>query len=379
MSIRIQSALFMALLSSCLLGCGVEVGNPSEPTPTQPKGDNQPAIPGLPSVPVESIDPVEPSEPVKIDVRYLVESQYDEAITAALDFAFDNTGVALVAGNGTRSCGAQVDGSLILNHQETNTATRTSGQAADATRVTESFSRVFASRMQSAGKTLACNTSLTKPNIDWATTTDVIMDGSLDRTNSRLVVTDPAQQFVRESSVKSKGGHQSSIKKMKFDQATGLQLQRSLVFGTDMEITNRTAMSGATVLKTRMETMADVPLVIEETYNAESKLKSLKINSGAVSSRKLDDGLMVIMRYSNVVLDAQGSCRPTSGTVLGEIYSPENPTQIRDTFSIGFSERQNLIVYADGTASKLEFEPCRIETDGDKSGNGDGSKGGGRN
>lgn len=373
MSNRISSALFMALITSVFLGCGVEVGNPSEPTPTQPKDNNQPAIPGMPTVPIESIDPVEPVEAVKIDVRYLVENQYDEAITAALDFAFDNTGMALTAGNESRVCGVQEDGSLTLSHQETNSATRTSGEADDATLVTESFSRVFASRMQSQGMPLACNTSLTKPKIDWNVTTDVTMDGTLERTNSRLIVSNPSQEFVRESSVKSSGSHQSNIKKLKFDPAAGLQLQRSLIFGTDMEINNRSATAAPMLLKSRIETLTEAPLVIEEAYNAESKLKSLKIASGAVFARKLDDGLLVIMRYSNVVLDAEGSCRPTSGTIKGEIYSPSDLTRIHETFSIGFSERHNLIVYADGTGSKLEFEPCRIETENVKSGDGKGS------
>jgi hypothetical protein len=353
----------MALFSTIHVGCGVEVGNPSEPTPTQPKeSDGRPMVPGMPTVPIESIEPIEPVESMKMNVRYLVENQYDEAITAALDFAFDNTSVSLVATNESRTCGVQADGSLVLNHQETNSATRTSGQASSATQVTESFSRVFASRMQSPGLTLACNSSLTKPKLDWTLISDVTVDGTLERTNSRLIVMDSSQQFVRESSVKASGVHQSMVKKMKFE-AAGLQLQRSLVFGTDMEINNRSGQAAATLMRSHIETLADAPLAIEESYNAESKLKSLKIASGAVSSRKEDDGLMVIMRYSNVVLDAEGSCRPTSGTIIGEIYSPSDPSKVTETFSIAFTSKHNLIVYADGTGSKLEFEPCRIETD----------------
>jgi hypothetical protein len=329
----------------------------------------------MPNVPIESINPIEPVETVKIDVRYLVENQYDEAITAALDFASANTGASLVAVNESRSCGVDPDGSLILNHQETNSATRTSGQAQAATRVTESFSRVFASRMQSPGLTLACNSAMTKPNVDWTTVADVSIDGTLERTNSRLIVMDPSQQFVRESSVKASGVHQSTVKKMKFEPAAGLQLQRSMIFGTDMEINNRSGQAPATLMRSRIETLAEAPLMIEEAYNGESKLKSLKITSGAVSSRKEDDGLMVIMRYSDVVLNAEGNCRPTSGTILGEIYSPTDPTQVRETFSIAFTEKYNLIVYADGTGSKLEFEPCRIETDKPESkGNGRGGR-----
>ncbi len=371
MNMRIHSTLIMALFSAILVSCGVEVGNPSEPTPTQPKeNDGRPMVPGMPTVPIESVEPVEPVETVKIDVRYMVESQYDEAITAALDFAFDDTSVSLVAGNESRTCGVQPDGSLILNHQETNSATRNSGQAPTATLVTESFSRVFASRMQSPGLTLACNSSMTKPNMDWTRTSDVMVDGTLERTNSRLIVMDPSQQFVRESSVKASGVHQSAVKKMKYDATAGLQLQRSLMFGTDMEINNRSGQAPATLLRSRIETLADAPMAIEEAYNSESKLKSLKIISGAVSARKADDGLLVIMRYSNVVLDAQGTCRPTSGTILGEVYSPADPTKVYETFSIAFTDNQNLIVYADGTGSKLEFEPCRIETEKTDSRNG---------
>lgn len=375
MSMRTLSTLFMALLSTVLVSCGVEVGNPTEPTPTQPKeSDGRPMVPGMPNIPIESIQPAEPVESLRINARYLVENQYDEALTTALEFAFDNSSASLIASNESRVCGAQDDGSLVLNHQETSSATRTSGSASNATQVTESLSRVFASRMQSPGMTLACNSALTKPNIDWSKTQDVMIDGTLERTNSRLIVMDPSQTFVRESSVKSSGSHQSTIKNMKVDPASGLQLQRSLTFGSDMEITNRTAQAAATQMRTRIETQADAPLTIEESYNAESKLKSLKIASGVVTSRKEDDGLMVIMRYSNVVMNADGSCRPTSGTIMGEIYAPNDPTTARETFSIAFTEKQNLIVYADGTGSKLEFEPCRLETD--RKGNGSGRPGG---
>jgi hypothetical protein len=372
---RTLSTLFVALFSTVLVSCGVEVGNPTEPTPTQPKeSDGRPMVPGMPNVPIESIEPAEPVESLRIHARYLVENQYDEALTAALDFAFDNNSASLIASNESRVCGVQEDGSLVLNHQETSSATRTSGQASSATQVTESLSRVFSSRMQSPGVTLACNSALTKPNIDWNTTFDVMIDGTLERTNSRLIVMDPSQTFVRESSVKSSGSHQSTVKNMKMDPSAGLLLQRSLTFGTDMELSNRTGQAAATQMRTRIETQADAPLSIEESYNSESKLKSLKIASGVVTSRKEDDGLMVVMRYSNVVMNADGGCRPTSGTIMGEVYAPNDLTKARETFSIAFTEKHNLIVYADGTGSKLEFEPCRIETD--RKGNGSGRPGG---
>ena len=205
---RTLSTLYMALFSIILVSCGVEVGNPTEPTPTQPKeSDGRPMVPGMPNVPIESIEPAEPVESLRINARYLVENQYDEALTAALEFAFDNSSAALIASNESRVCGVQSDGSLILNHQETSSDTRTSGQASNATQVTESLSRVFASRMQSPGVTLACNSTLTKPNIDWNATLDIMIDGTLERTNSRLIVMDPSQAFVRESSVKSSGLH----------------------------------------------------------------------------------------------------------------------------------------------------------------------------
>ncbi|HET9237638.1 MAG TPA: hypothetical protein VFO10_10325 [Oligoflexus sp.] len=375
MSMRTLSTLFAALFSAVFASCGVEVGNPTEPTPAQPKeSDGRPMVPGMPNVPIESIEPAEPVESLRINARYLVENQYDEALTAALEFAFDNSSASLIASNESLVCGVQPDGSLVLNHQETSSATRTSGQASSATQVTESLSRVFASRMQSPGVTLACNSELTRPKIDWNATQDVLIDGTLERTNSRLIVMDPSQAFVRESSVKSSGLHQSTIKNMKMDPAAGLRLQRSLTFGTDMEITNRTAQAAATQMRTRIETQADAPLIMEESYNAESKLKSLKITSGVVSSRKEDDGLMVVMRYSNVVMNADGGCRPTAGTITGEIFAPNDPTNARESFSIAFTEKQNLIVYADGTGSKLEFEPCRIETE--RKGNGSGRSGG---
>jgi hypothetical protein len=332
-------------------------------------------VPGMPNVPIESIEPIEPVETVKIDVRYLVENQYDEAITAALEFAYDNSSAALVASNESRACGVQADGSLVLNHQETSSDTRTSGQASTATQITESLSRVFNSQMQSPGLTLACNSSLTKPRINWSTVGDILIDGTLERTNSRLIVKVPTQEFVRESSVKSSGEHQSSIKKLKYD-PNGLQLQRSLIFGTNMEITNRTAQSEATLMRTRIETAADAPLLVEESYSSDSKLKSLKIVSGSVSSQKQDDGLLVVMRYQDITLNAEGTCRPTSGTILGEVYSANEPGRVKETFSIAFTDRQNLIVYADGTGSKLEFEPCRIETDNKNNGSG---RPGGRN
>jgi hypothetical protein len=374
---RNPTPLLLALISSLVVGCGVEVGNPTEPTPTQPKeSDGRPMVPGLPTVPVESIEPVEPVEETKINVRYLVENQYDETITAALDFAFDRTNATLLAANESSTCGVQTDGSLILNQQETNSATRTSGQAASATLVTESVSRVFASQLQSPGFNLACNSALTRPELDWSSLAEVSVNGTLERTNSRLIVMEKTREFVRESSVKASGTHSSTVRRMQLDPGAGLTLQRSLTFGTDMELTNRTMQNASTQMRSHIETMGDAPLTIEESYQPELKLKSLKITSGAVVSRKEDDGLMVVMRYDNVVLDAEGSCRPTSGTIMGEIYAASNPTEVRETFSIGFSEKHNLIVYADGTGSKLEFEPCRIETKG--KGN-SGNRPGGRN
>ncbi|WP_141735167.1 hypothetical protein [Oligoflexus tunisiensis] len=371
----------LVTLAWLLLGCGVEVGNPSEPTPTQPKDSYQPALPGTSTVPIDNIDTVEPVEPVKFNIRSLVENQYDEAITAAFDFAFENTGAALaLATNESRTCGQQEDGSLVLNHQETNSGTRPSGQGQDGTLVTESFSRVFASRMQSPDMALVCNTSLTKPKLDWSALTNLITDGDLERTNSRLVVMSPSGEFVRESSVKSAGSHQSMVNKVNFNATEGLKLGRTLTFNTDMEINTRSATAAATILNTNISTVATAPLVVNESYNAELKLRSLKIVSGSVSSVKADDGLTVIMHYDDVVMDVSGTCRPVSGKITGEIQSASNPGQVQETFSIAFAKDENIILYADGTGSRLEFEPCRIETDDDDDdGDGKGKGQGDRN
>jgi hypothetical protein len=365
--------LAAVLFSLCLHGCGVEVGNPTEPTPTQPKDSNQPLLPGSSTIPIENIDTAEPVEPVKINVRSLVENQYDETITAALDFAFENTGASLTtAANSSRSCGQQPDGSLTLNHQETNSGTRNSGAGEDSTLVTESFSRVFSSSMQSPDAMLACNTSLTRPKLDWSILKSVTTDGTLERTNSRLVVMNPSKEFVRESSIKATGSHQSMVKKLEYSPMEGLKLERTLLFKTDMEIHTRLASAAPTVLNTHIETAADGPLLVTESYNEETRLKSLRIVSGTVSSRKQDDGLTVIMRYENLVLDIASSCRPVSGKITGEILSPGSG-QVQDTFSMAFTSKASVIVYADGTASTLELEPCRIETDAHDNGQGRGN------
>lgn len=354
--------LIAALFILTSLGCGVEVGNPSEPTPTQPKSQDTIVIPGGPTVEVSKVDPVEPSEPVRIDVRYLVENQYDEAITAALDFAFDNTTVSLaLEGSDTRTCGAQADGALVLSHQEVNNSeTRPSGAAADATLVTESFNRVFASRMASPGNVLSCGGDGTKPKLDWSKLQSITIDGSLDRTNNRNIVKDPSKELVRDSSVKAIGSHQSMVRKTSFNQ-DGLKLNRSLSFGTDMEVSNTMPYTAPVVFKTRIETLVDKPLAVNEAYSTDLKLKNLKIISGGVTSTKQDDGLTVVMRYDNVVLDAEGTCRPISGSIAGEIYLPGDLVNVYERFGIAFTEKDNLIIYADGTGSKLEFEPCRIE------------------
>jgi hypothetical protein len=361
------------MLTWLLLSCGVEVGNPSEPTPTQPKDSYQPALPGSSTVPIDNIDTVEPVEPVKFNVRSLVENQYDEAITAALDFAFENTGgAALVAKNESRTCGQQEDGSLVLNHQETNSGTRASGQGDDPTLVTESFSRVFASRMQSPDMALACNSAQTKPRLDWSALNNLITDGNLERTNSRVVVRNPSGEFVRESSVRSSGSHQSMVNRVNFEASEGLKLGRTLTFTTDMEIRTRSATSPASILNTNIATLAEAPLVVNESYNAELKLKSIRIVSGSVSSVKADDGLTVIMHYENVVMDVAGTCRPLSGKITGEIQSRSNPGAVQETFSIAFAKNENIILYADGTGSRLEFEPCRFDTDDDDDDDDDG-------
>ncbi len=357
---RMQSFLvrftFMALSISWVLGCGIEVGNPTEPTPMQPK--NSGSGPGSPAS----------GEPIRVDVNYLVENQYDEAITTALENSAVGeigTALGLLPSTNSRSCAEQMDGSLSLNLQETHSDTRSSGSTASAHVMSESYSRVFSSKLQSLGATLVCTPNKSSPSIDWSLIKDLKVDGTLQRTNTRSITDKASSKILRASSVKSFGTHQSSVQTLQYSPSTGLILQRILGFETELEVSAKPADAVAEIIETRLQTLANEPMVIEETYTANLKLKTMKIVSGSVSSTKSKDGLLVILRYENVVIDAQSSCRPVSGELKGEIYTANDPANAMNSFKIDFLGSENSIVYKDGSTSPLEFESCRIDSSKD--------------
>ena len=357
---RMKSFLVrIALMAFSICGvsaCGIEVGNPTEPTPVQPKNSGN--GPGSTS----------PNEPIRVDVSYLVENQYDEAITASLEnSAVGEIGAALglLPSLSSRICAEQMDGSLALNLQETHSDNRSSGAASSGKAINESYSRVFTSKLQSPGATLACTPNKSTPSIDWTLIKDLKVDGTLQRTNTRNIIAKASSQLMHQSSIKSFGTHQSSVKTLQYSPTMGLSLQRILGFETELEVSAKSAGAEPKIFGTRLQTVANDPLVIEDSYTANLKLKTIKIVSGSVSSTKIEDGLLVILRYKNVVIDAQRSCRPVSGEVKGEIFAANDPANTLNSFKIDFLATENFIVYSDGSKSQLEFESCRIDSSKD--------------
>ncbi len=363
--------LLMSVLLVNLMACGVEIGNPSDPVPVQPKTHS---------------DPNSPTDATHSLIIQLATSQHDEAILA-LTARFDqnNYGARLLAApmNGT-SPSTKGPNPLQLDRDNEQTDDDSSDQdftssckngtssgsvevnnlhkASDenlrgidsAYKVSETYSRAFKATLSANSPSISCGSK--GAVIDWQNlsgTGGFTINSESTRSRSRTIF-DSSGKALSQTSLTSTGSQQLSIPTLSYTTGS-VSFDKKLSFVADQKIIDNQTVSYA-----RVETIDSEALVLRQGLSLSTgEFNVTTIVAGSISS-KTDSGLRVILHYDRLELGAKGSCLPSQGTVTGEVYNSATSKIPNSSFELVFASSGASIVFSDGVGSDVQLEGCDL-------------------
>ncbi len=371
--LSLNNGRHLVRIGSCVLfihACGIEVGNPGKPSPATTEQ----------SAKVQT-------EQKQASVAALVERQHDEALMAALE-GYADTSIAaalnLTPPVRDQACEADKDGGVAIEQEETGTREGEIGTGIYKRSVTESFTREFKAQLKiaklalksflkngnSADATededespevkgndkndLRCRGPQNGISVDWAKVQELNIVSEATRSSERKVQNIEKESVSTTSTVTSVGKRNSKLEKISFD-TTGLQLRRTLDFSSNLTLQE------AGMDKVSTTVASGEPIVIKETYGANSQLESVVLESGTVIGLNAA-GEKILITYKDLALQVGETCQPTSGTVNGEVYTSVADEKPSQRFLIVFGAIDSVIRFADGQQKTLDFEACPLSS-----------------
>lgn len=354
-----QGFAFLTLMA--VIGCGVEVGNPSSKKPKV----------GPPTV--NATDVVSDSQLT----TSVVNASHGDAITASIDQGTSSTNLQLVAGDtnddntsATKTCNASPDGksaivSVSANINRTRIKTSAGGRVTvKATRTGSGTSTRTWSRID--GNSVACKSDKTGAEIDFKNPTGLRLDVSFERNRSdQVTFTGPRLTRTSSRSVSSAGTR--IITWTSNDTAGGgpsnYARQKSVVIRNtthNLTMTDKNANTVATNLT--INTSEAAPLLVRvERDTATNKVLSKTFMSGQIVVKKDDDATMTTT-YSNLKLNfADDSCSITDGSA--QIVISDSAGTTLKSLRLGKNTYGDSALFDDsgGEVDGFVLDPCDSE------------------
>ncbi len=326
------------LLLTLLLGaCGIEVGNPSEPTPVPTKAE---------------VD--------RDTLLQLAGTQVEEGVQAALEsFESSSLALALKRGGLGRSVKCQNSNSGVsLSFQDEFEDKSLRGPAGKRLSISEKVQNSLRAEVEGSSLLACPQGSVGKLRFDWSSLNQLNIKAESERQRERSIALQAnASKTLKTSTWKSSVKKQVSITKGT-SSSTGYTLFKTLAFEADSIITQDK--EGATsTLQVKTSTPSGSELRMQEDITPDGRKAGFKIISGSLSTQR-DNNLKVRMDYENLVFSDLDTCYPTSGSIIGSVYSGEQSEVVTETFTLLFGSEGPSLRYADGTEADLILETCQL-------------------
>ncbi len=354
--LTVLQKILMSLSFSMLCSCGIEVGNPSEPTPVPTKAQAD-----------------------RDTILQLATTQNDEAMSTLLESFLASTpsqALRLLSNdrddtdgrdekeikskkNRTGSCDPQSQ-NLKVAFQDDDNVERKEGKSTKQVNLADSMTRSVAAELSSS-ETLGCASgSASGPLFDWSTLSSLTVQAQSSRSRVRkLTLASDPNSVVSESTLKSTVQTHQTLQRVA-TKGSLFQLRKTTTFSSSSELfTKSTAYPSGSTLQMELSTLAEEPFVTEEVVSQSGVRSSATLVSGALSAVQGQD-LKVILRYENLPLSSGGSCHPTQGSIQGTIYKGTGVASPSSRFQILFSQDNPVLRYSDGTEVDLVLEACQL-------------------
>jgi len=376
---NLASRFLMILIPFFLIlcqACGIEVGNPTEPTPIQPKDSiATPVTPDSINADQSAIVQLATSQHDEA-VLALTERYDDRSLASALALSLNREKLPLPPGTfdlvdpltakqsddedkdespaddiiGKCEKGKNAS-SLVVNNQ-VKAANKKNSRKNTKYDVTENYTREFTATLSGGNAGISCGAK--GAVIDWRKIDSITINSQSQRLRDRTLVLSDGT-VVSANSLSATSSQKSEIPAASF--ANGIvSFDKKVSFQSEQKITDVEAKASS--LTTRVETKNDL-IVRQKLTLATGALSQTTIVSGSVSST-LSSGMKVVLNYEMLELGNSDNCTPAQGTLSGEIFRSANTSIPSSTFQLVFSSEGASIVFSDGLTAAVELESCNL-------------------
>ncbi|SMF49263.1 hypothetical protein [Pseudobacteriovorax antillogorgiicola] len=333
----IQIVLITLSMILFFASCGVEVGNPANPTnPDSSTGTTKVAD-----------DP---------DVVTLVASDhYNEALSAVTDTYDSRSSASLLSL--AQNTGFDITFSCDDSGSETVVVKSTSGTVsydvgigARRRTVEESLSRSSTATWVIPNQEIACSSDSRRARVQWSgidsLSLSIQQESRRDKTITRL----SDEEVLLIKTVELNGNRTIQMSR----EATGIIVETmsySIAHSVSYDSTDTTGSYQHT-----MQVDEATPLIIAKSFSDSNRLASFVIRSGDVRST-FDDESRLITRYDNLSFE-NDSCSPISGTMQGFVYESDAATEPTSSFTVEFEDSIGTITFDNGDSQAFEVNNC---------------------
>ena len=339
------------LLSVYLANCGVEVGNPKNPT-----GDDSTSTKAAVSIIAQDSGAATQVIGDNLDETIQSVSENNSSSSAA--------SLALAGGDGLNLNGGSLSATCAVDEKKAVVTVTRSGSfsrnrilppltvnsAANNTR-TATWSRPD-------GTGVLCNNNNTRAHINFPSLDKVDLAVTFKREITQSVVNRRTSATLQEKYFKAEGTRNLSWVKNRDENGErihSLTISKSI----DREVRFTTIRSGEQTLKSSIKTQDGSPLKIESRFKSAGSWSKKTIQTGTVVST-LTDGARIENTYVDVVFDPSSGCRPVSGFIDGKLIDAGSD-DVRRAFKVTFSDSGTTVTFTDGEVTTYQVGSCDFE------------------
>ena len=332
-----QDLLPIAMLA-LLISCGIEIGNPKQPTSGGSETENSAFL------------------------TEAVTSPYDETLSAISESYSDSSASNL-----------NLTGGFSLAPINQQTCEESNGDVLVTFKREGEFSFPFTRKGRkflqeqvdnitrtvtytSPDEQLQCNARGNKLKPTWAKIDSLKATIKVNKISERSLTRINQNKIVRSGKVEVTGERQVQYQKMSLTDAGRIITQT--ITKKMVRKTSYLKQGVQTELKSTVANSENDPLVIENTIFAGQKTK-VNIKSGTIVSNNEGEDT-VTLTYKDLIFIPDQGCSPESGEVTGTFTNDSD--EVVSQFTLYFTDERTYIKFADGVELDIEPDRCEFET-----------------
>lgn len=329
-NIRMSSLWCVLLLA---ISCGVEVGNPKNPTndgTTETKNqiisDNDSAA-------------------------EMLTAQIDTVVTGTTEhFAEDSATFGLVASTITLTCDATSPRDLVFKRNADGAIETEVGRGL-LTRIHKAtVADEVTATWTSESDILACVDNK-RPRVDMANLTKINITHAVKKARTREVIRKRDNKVLKTGSFDLSGDRSIAIEK------TDAGFKETIAANETRNINLKSAQLGDVKLEITVKIAPESSMVIKTSGTKLGQWTEKTIESGVITSEE-KSGAYIETTFSGVTIKKEDGCVPTSGSITSKLFDKKDALEPRRTLTVIYGTEDVQVKFDSGETATLVLEGC---------------------